>query len=894
MTPRPVWSRSALAAVMLSMVFGAPAPDLAASDQRTTPSGIVLDRAGLAMVEDVVQKMRGKVPPEQLSMWLSWLTVGYGDLGDYARARRFGEEAVTSARAAGDLLFEGMALNSLGLAVQRTGDLATALQHYEAALKIYDRLSPATNPRAARERAVTLGNMGLFRGDLGQFDLAAGHFREAIGIYRRLLPTAPAHLVNQLKELLSIALLNLAHMTVEPGAAVPLLVEGRDLARESGDRIGEAVALNLIGMRRNESGAHKDAITAFQQSLDVRRALGDRSGEPTTLQNLGYAHWRLSQYAEAENAFRAALAVWDAPGAFSLPPPAALQARVNLAGVLEARKQPDAAATLYRETLGLLRTKLGTHTQFLSESEQVAFLDAVNHVFDSFFSFTVRHRDAARNVGELYDALLWRKGFVVLNVAARRARVESSGPEARQLLAAINEKRQRISALSRMRGNPELRREADALDTEVLALERDLQRRIQLEPAAGGRDWRGVQRALRPNEAAIEFARFRYRDAGRAQGDRYIALALRAGLPAPILIDLGEETGVRDALADYASLVGTESAPPSAAVGAAAFAQLWAPVQKHLGTASVVYVAPDGDLHSVAWHILPVPARGKRLIDTHDVRLLVSTGDLLRPPATPSRSRDAVLFGNPAFSLDLSATAASATAAAPVARPAARGGTRGTCTASWGPLTETAIEIKEIGALLEARGWKVQTFAGAEALEQRVKALDRPRLLHLATHGCFASESDESATGTTQVRPRTDPMLQSMLIFAGANRASSSATEDGTLTAYEASALRLDGTELVVLSACSTGLGAVRTGEGVFGLRRALQVAGAHSLLMSLWEVPDQPTQQLMRFFYQRWLAGADKYQALRDAQLALRKQNIASGNGDIPFEWGAFVVVGR
>jgi CHAT domain-containing protein len=142
-------------------------------------------------------------------------------------------------------------------------------------------------------------------------------------------------------------------------------------------------------------------------------------------------------------------------------------------------------------------------------------------------------------------------------------------------------------------------------------------------------------------------------------------------------------------------------------------------------------------------------------------------------------------------------------------------------------------------------------------------------------------------------------MLRSGLFFAGAERALRGEApvdglEDGVLTAYEASTLDLEGTELVVLSACGTGLGEMQAGEGVFGLRRALQEAGAQSVLMTLWSVPDQETQQLMTLFYGNWLAGKDKPTALREAQQQLRQQVKKRYGRDLPFYWGAFVLVGR
>ena len=137
------------------------------------------------------------------------------------------------------------------------------------------------------------------------------------------------------------------------------------------------------------------------------------------------------------------------------------------------------------------------------------------------------------------------------------------------------------------------------------------------------------------------------------------------------------------------------------------------------------------------------------------------------------------------------------------------------------------------------------------------------------------------------------------LFFAGADRAESGAApavglDDGVLTAYQAAQLDLQGTELVVLSACETGLGEQKNGEGVFGLRRGLQEAGAEAVLMSMWSVPDRETQELMALFYQNWLGGLDKHEALRQAQMKEREVVRQRYGKDLPFYWGAFVLVGR
>jgi CHAT domain-containing protein len=207
----------------------------------------------------------------------------------------------------------------------------------------------------------------------------------------------------------------------------------------------------------------------------------------------------------------------------------------------------------------------------------------------------------------------------------------------------------------------------------------------------------------------------------------------------------------------------------------------------------------------------------------------------------------------------------------------------------------------------------VRPALGAAATEGRLKAECRsPRILHLATHGFFlpdqqpelrdvapglggdpiGSAAEGFGAGRLSGPGMEDPMLRSGLALAGANTWLKAGhlpeeAEDGLLTAEDVTGLDLLATELVVLSACDTGLGQIHVGEGVFGLRRAFVLAGARTLVMSLWKVPDDQTRELMEDFYGRLLAGEGRAQALRQAQLAMKAKYPD------PFYWGAFICQG-
>ena len=225
---------------------------------------------------------------------------------------------------------------------------------------------------------------------------------------------------------------------------------------------------------------------------------------------------------------------------------------------------------------------------------------------------------------------------------------------------------------------------------------------------------------------------------------------------------------------------------------------------------------------------------------------------------------------------------------------------------TFGPLPGTAVEARTIPDLLA--GTKKSILTGARATEAAVLAGRRPRVLHLATHGFFLRDQPPSPVGARGValveltkEPASqgaasyeNPLVRSGLALAGANRAADTASSmDGLLTALEVSAMDLHGTDLVTLSACETGVGDVRIGEGVFGLRRAFALAGARHLLMSLWPVADQATARQMLAFYRRYGSGMTPARALRQAQLETIRELREQQGVAPPALWAPFILQG-
>jgi CHAT domain-containing protein len=292
-----------------------------------------------------------------------------------------------------------------------------------------------------------------------------------------------------------------------------------------------------------------------------------------------------------------------------------------------------------------------------------------------------------------------------------------------------------------------------------------------------------------------------------------------------------------------------------------------------------VWFSADGVYHQINLNTLRNPETGKFVADEIEIALLGSTKDLLRTEREEDANLSAILLGNPEFQPlgDGSSWQRS------------RSGPKLTYFFRPDPdvvipgLPGTQVEIDSVSLLLQNKGWEVQKISSKDATEDKIKDCFKPRVMLLSTHGFFRENENEE----------DNPLLRSGLLLSGSaqtlREGFKGEGEDGILTAYEAMNLNLDNTELVVLSGCETGLSETRkSGEMVFGLQRSFQVAGARSLIMSLWKVDDEYTRKLVVCFFRNWLSGMDKRKAFRLAQSEIRKKN------PLPFYWGGFVMLGK
>jgi CHAT domain-containing protein len=383
-----------------------------------------------------------------------------------------------------------------------------------------------------------------------------------------------------------------------------------------------------------------------------------------------------------------------------------------------------------------------------------------------------------------------------------------------------------------------------------------------------------------------------------APSPSYGAFVMKGGVTRVLFVPLGTATAIEPLITEWRKAATGETISPFAAreraesLYAAAAGRLrvaiWDPLETEVGTARQVFIVPDGMLNLVNIGALS-DRQGRYLVERASVFHHLSTERdvVVLAGVTPSAG-GLLAVGNPAFDQG-----------GPPARtqPSNR---RSGCDASgppkFGNLPGSQGEVAEITKLWAASGTNVVTvLSGGAASESAVKkALTGRRVVHFATHGFFLGEDCPPNAGSQDVRE--NPLLLSGLALAGANRRGTATLDedDGILTAEEVASLNLNGVEWAVLSACDTGLGEIKAGEGVFGLRRAFQVAGARTVIMSLWSVDDQATRAWMRALYDaRLRRGLSTVDAVHAASVSVLTDRRAKGQSTLPFYWAAFVAAG-
>jgi CHAT domain-containing protein len=801
-------------------------------------------------------------------------------------------------------------LNNLALAFKRLGDLDGARRTLEQSLAMKE-----AEPESERD----VGSIATSLHNLGGVLIGQGDYDGARRLLERALDIREAEFGEATATATTLASLSVAYDHLEDPQTAMTLIEravkiNRSKLRPGHPRIASCLN-NLAELQRHagdyESAArnHEEALSIFEQAYGPYHA-----DTATSLNNIGTMH-RVEGYLDKALPF---LIRSHELSHAALGPdhPDTMRTTGNLAMLHgdrgDHREAWDLIRTAQRGNLANARRVLATS----SESEGYSFLAMMRWQLDYLLNLAPRLGQDAVDI-EAYEAVLaWKGRLSRLMLSSRESLHARLLPEQRQLLEDLRTSQAALSRLARAPDQVDadeqrqMRSERNRLEVE---LHRTLDGIVPESEAA----YTSVRASLPPDSALIDFFvhphyRFARVDAGTvAPGgwadDQVFAWITRPDADTPIRIELGSAEAMDAAVREFLTALAPHRGNPieiddHRANWLQLGARLWEPLAPHLEGAERIFVSPDGFLGKLPFETLPL--EDDRFLIERLAFVYLQDASSLERPAERAPLDSLFVMG----AVDFNKAEAQRT-------PDPAGAFRAGVGDFWPRIPATEFEAQLVHDLHEVAydGGQRLLLRGPQPEEQRLKGeLHGYAVLHLATHGFFEPEEasmldealargdargDDGSRVGTPARPLTGvhPGLLSGLVCAGANRPGALSADDGYLTAEEVAWLDLSDAELVVLSACETGLGARRAGEGMIGLRRAFRTAGASTVISSLWSVRDEKTAELMGGFYRNlWLGQMGVHEALRAAQLKMldesRREN--RGHGE-PSTWGAFVLSG-
>ncbi len=522
-----------------------------------------------------------------------------------------------------------------------------------------------------------------------------------------------------------------------------------------------------------------------------------------------------------------------------------------------------------------------------SERQKLAYLNSIGERTDRTISLNADLAPLDQSASALAAlVLLQRKGRVLdamsESFASLRRRssseeqslIEQFNKTAEELARLVLNGPQKLTYQDHQKRILELEEEKERLETNISR--RSAEFRAYLQPVTLS----AIQAAIPLNAALIEFAVYRPFDPKAESNNeaykapRYVAYVVRQKYGVG-WCDLGDAKTIDDTIEGWRRALRDPKRSDVRQLSRAVDEKVMRPVRALIGNTTQLLLSPDGALNLIPFEAL-LDEEGRFLIERYSSSYLTSGRDLLRLGVRHPSQGELLVMAAPSFGEPQKVS--------------------GDLSNSYFPsLEETALEARAIKLLFP----DARVVTGKEATESVLKRVERPRMLHIATHGFFlrnatnAATNDEGnrqATRTMSSSVRSDnPLLRSGLALSGANLKGTDA-DDGILTALEASGLNLWGTKLVTLSACDTGLGEIENGEGVYGFRRAFVLAGAETLVMSLWPVSDYVTRETMTAYYEGLGRNQGRGEALRRVKLQMLKRKDRQN----PFYWASFIQAGE
>lgn len=822
-----------------------------------------------------------------------YLNLGTIDLllGDYSKATNdfLKAKAIYSSEYGELHPYVGLCLNNLGLVHLETGDYQDAEQAFVQSLRIKKQVYGTVS----KEYANGLVNLAVLLKKIGDYSSAINYYSEATGVYNKIYAEVDENVGACLNGLGTVYFEKGNYLKAQKAFNQALLIFNETIGN---DHLDYADVLHNLGETYLKAGECKKAEECFLRSIKITT---NRIGEENRQNANNYAslsalNLRIKNYELAEEQIdRAIFIVTKTLDEKNTVVTSYKNAKATICWKTNREAE---AYNILSQTFNLKTTEIAENFEWLNNSQKEAYWKKESNYYDQIYQYAhesfvqvpkaatlnydaallsksklleakISKEDYYLEVDELREELSYRKKYLI--------KLESDGSEDIELLG-------------------QLRRESDSLDkrlTLTWPAYAEQKRNLSIT-------WQDVQRALEKEEVAIEFVRFYHEDDSVVY---YNALLLRKNDSLPILIKLCTEDQVTEiepkrGFSEYYKLI-------------------WQPIQPYLEGINVVYYSPIGELNNVPFNAIYIPKSQSEAIDldemdkNHDYLLdrfvmnqLTSTRYLalgLKTKMKTIEKNSILMVGGVNYDY------LPGMEQKKKSKKSKKGKDRGDRSSNkLKELEGTKKEVENIGKSIAKVEWSTTLLESGNATEENVikhEGKEAKRILHLATHGYAFPEYDFTDTSVVQsslqyaYRYSQNPMVRSGLILAGGNWAWTGsdtlqklgAEQNGILTALEVSQLNLRNTQLVVLSACETGLGLVDATEGTFGLKRGFKLAGVEQIIVSLWTVPDKETMELMTAFYQELVSIEDPVQSFHNAQKKMRHKYPNE-----PHKWAGFVLV--
>ena len=802
-------------------------------------------------------------------------------------------------------------LNDIGLLYSQMGESLKAEDYYLRSKDLFKEIYGEDH----FYYSIALQNLGTLYRSLGLYEKARMMLEECIEIRKKLFERHDSYFISS-NNYLAAVYTNLGLYEKSEELLLKCKKEIEDVHGKEQRQYGWTI--ELLASLYIQENKFTEAEELYMESLEIRKS--SKQKYPLTygaaLGNLVKLYNKQALYLKAEPIVEESCEILSEFKAILHP--MYIRSLMELAVAKENLKKYSIAEPLFAEAFEARRKQLNQASNYLSEKELADHIQLFKEDWNRLLTYSKYRFDENISINMLaeinYENALFYKGFL-LNSANRLRGLTAKDSTTVALNNELKSYQRRLARGFSLSGVSQNKESLDMIQNKIDEIEKALLQKIsRYDQLTNITKIKDVQGFLGENEAAIEFLHFESTEEGQSDSIFYVAVILLPSKPQPFFIPLFEEKELlKSSSKDIAALDINPSAttysrgivPVNTNNYQNLYRLIWKPVDSLLLNVKKVFISPTGFLHRINFNAIPLD-KNTNLSDLLTMVNLNSTRSIASPDSTDfSLQNEAILLGGIYYDFDTTNILFNALnldytlqenndLSSVIAQRSL--GDQGRI---WQNLRGTLNEVESIASILEHSGCSTTALKGREATEYTFKRIGKvkpsPRILHIATHGFFFPDvKDKPVEGNNPVFKRSNnPMIRSGLILAFGNYAWQTGKpmmpgeEDGILTALEISQMDLSSTELVVLSACESGLGDLSGNEGVYGLQRAFKIAGVKNLIMSLWQIPDLETSEFMITFYDNWIQNK---LTVRDA--FQRTQTTMRIKYQNPFYWAGFLLL--